>query len=71
MAVFKGLDGGLLDVGRGWKIRLADFKVYDIDPCALELLRPAQDVERRFTRQLSCALVQHGSMIALPGALYT
>ena len=42
MAIFKGLDGGLLDVGRGWKVRLADFKVYDIDPCALELLRLSQ-----------------------------
>ena len=69
--LLKGPNGGLPDVGGSRKVGLADFKVDDIDPACLKLLRASQDVECRFTSQLSCALVQHGSMIAPPAALYT
>ena len=71
MSFIQGPGGGGPDVSRGWKIRLADLQVDDLPAGGLELLRPPQDIECRFPGELSRTFMQHGSMIAPAGGLYT
>ena len=68
VAVAKGLDRRLDDVGRGLEVGLADAEVDDVAPAARELLGPGQDLERGLGPEMGhpFAQLRHTCFLVLP-----